>query len=68
MDPALTQIFCRKYTQERNRLLMEHNAGHEAAKRELTKVTKELDRLVQALIDGTLASVLKDRMSELERR
>ncbi len=68
MDPELTEVFCREYTKHRNRLLMERNAGREAAKRELAKVTKDLDRLVQALIDGTPASILKDRMSELERR
>ena len=68
MDPALTEIFCDEYTRHLNRLWMEQNASLAGAKSELAKVTKELDRLVQAIIDGVPGNRVKDKMGQLETR
>jgi len=68
MDPALMAIFCEEYTRHRNELAAEANAAITGAKAELTKVTNELDRLVQAIIDGVPGSHVKDKMAEREAR
>lgn len=68
MDPALSEIFCDEYTRHLNRLRMEQNASLAGAKSELAKVTKELDRLVQVIIDGVPGSRVKDKMGQLETR
>ncbi len=68
MDPALMAIFCEEYTRHRNELAAEANAAITGAKAELTKVTNELDRLVQAIIAGVPGSHVKDKMAEREAR
>ena len=68
MDPALMEIFCEEYTRHMNKLRMEQNAAITGAKAELAKVTKELDRLVQAILDGVPGSQVKDKMGQLEAR
>jgi len=68
MDPVLCDLFCQEYTKEMNRLHGEKNAQRDEDRRALTKVERELDRLVQALMDGVPASCVKDKMAELERR
>jgi site-specific DNA recombinase len=68
MDPALMEVFCAEYTRHMNALTHEHNAAREAAKAELGKVNRDLDRLVQALLDGAPARTVKDRMAQLEAR
>jgi site-specific DNA recombinase len=47
---------------------MEHNAAREAARTELARVTRELDRLVQALMEGVSAPTVKNKLGELEHR
>ncbi len=68
MDPELMAIFCEEYTRHRNELAAKANAAITGAKAELTKVTNELDRLVQAIIDGVPGSHVKDKVTELEAR
>jgi hypothetical protein len=45
-------IFCEEYTRYRNELAAEPNTAITGAKAELTKITNELDRLVQAISFG----------------
>lgn len=66
MDPALCDEFCKEYTRHMNRLRGEGNAQHKADKAALTKIERELDRLVKALMDGVPASRVKDKMADLE--
>ena len=54
--------FGRAYQQQ----IMLTNAAREGAKAELTRVNRDLDRLVQALLDGAPARTVKDRMAQLE--
>jgi site-specific DNA recombinase len=68
MDPDLMAVFCEEYTRHMNALTREHNAAREGAKAELSRVNRNLDRLVQALLDGAPARTVKDRMAHLEAR
>jgi site-specific DNA recombinase len=68
MDPDLMAVFCEEYARHMNALTQEHNAAREGAKAELDRVNHDLDRLVQALLDGTPARTVKDRMAQLEVR
>jgi hypothetical protein len=68
MDSDLMAVFCEGYTRHMNALTREHNAAREGAKAELARVDRDLDRLVQALLDGAPARTVKDRMAQLEAR
>lgn len=68
MDPALCDEFCKEYTRHTNRLRGEGNARHKVDRAALVKIDRELDRLVQALMDGVPASRVKDKMTDLENR
>ncbi|HUS97935.1 MAG TPA: recombinase family protein, partial [Hyphomicrobiaceae bacterium] len=68
MDPALMEVFCEEYTLHSNKLRGEQNAAITGAKAELQKTTRELGRLVQAIIDGVPGRQVKDKMGELETR
>jgi site-specific DNA recombinase len=68
MDPALCDLFCQEYTRQMNRLHRENNAHRKGDRSALAKIERELDRLVQALMDGVPASRVKDKMTDLENR
>ena len=56
--------FCREFAREMNRLRMEQRAGLSGAKRELERVKREIQKVVEAILDGVKGSELKDRMAE----
>ena len=68
MDPALCEVFCEEYTRHMNRIRMDYNAALAGKQAELDKVTRELDRLIQAIMDGVPGVQLKDRIAALEER
>jgi site-specific DNA recombinase len=68
MDPDLMAVFCEEYPRHMNALSREHNVAREGARAELSRVNRDLDRLVQALLDGAPARTVKDRMAQLEAR
>jgi DNA invertase Pin-like site-specific DNA recombinase len=68
MDPELFEVFCEEFTAETNRLRAAAGQAIAERARELAKVTRDLDRLVQAILDGAPAATVKDRMAELEAR
>ncbi|MFT8327434.1 recombinase family protein [Gluconobacter oxydans] len=68
MDPALFKEFCDEFTREVNRLRMEKGADLTTLKSELPKIEHELDKAVQAILDGFASSALKTRMEQLEAR
>ncbi|MBS0984609.1 recombinase family protein [Gluconobacter cerinus] len=68
MDPALFREFCDEFTREINRLRMEKGADLVALKSELPKIERELDKAIQAILDGVPGSRLKDRIGQLETR
>ncbi|GBQ09101.1 recombinase family protein [Acetobacter cerevisiae] len=68
MDPALFKEFCDAFTREVNRLRMEKRADLLSLKSELPKIERELDKAIQAILDGVPGSRLKDRIGQLESR
>jgi DNA invertase Pin-like site-specific DNA recombinase len=60
--------FCREFAREMNRLRMEQRAGLSGAKRELERVKREIQKVVEAIVDGVKGSELKDRMADLQNR
>jgi site-specific DNA recombinase len=63
MDPALLEEFCAEYTAHLNRLRGTKNASRAAAKAALEKLTREKERLIQAIKDGMPASEVKDDLA-----
>ena len=68
MDPALMEIFCDEFTREVNRLRRAQNTARDGIRTELEKVEGELDRLIQAIMDGVPGISLKDKIGALEDR
>ncbi|WP_199229733.1 zinc ribbon domain-containing protein, partial [Azospirillum sp. TSO22-1] len=68
MDPALCDVFAEEYVRHLNRLRMEHNAALARHRAELIKITKETERLIQAILDGVPGAQVKDRMILLDAR
>jgi hypothetical protein len=71
MDPMLFKEFCDEFTREVNRLRIEKSASLHAAKVELPRITRELDKLVQRVLDTDDLSSIKvyeKKMCELEAR
>ena len=68
MEPALFKEFCTEFTKEVNRLRIERGADLEGWKRELERIDKELDKIVDAIVQGFPLSKLKDKSEKLEAR
>jgi hypothetical protein len=68
MEPGLFKEFCDEFTREVNRLRSERGADLEARKRELERVDRELDKAIQAILDGVPGAKLKDRIGALDAR
>ena len=68
MEPALFKEFCDEFTREMNRLRMEQSSEIAGRRKELERVQRELDRAVQAILDGVPGSQLKDKIGKLEAR
>ena len=60
--------FCLEFTREMNRLRMEQRAGITTAERELSRVKNEIEKVIDAIIDGVKGSEVKDRMAALQDR
>ncbi|MEO1602825.1 MAG: recombinase family protein, partial [Pseudomonadota bacterium] len=68
MKPELVEVFCREYTEHANRLVAEHNVGLTTAQKELEKIDRDLDKLVEAILDGVPGAWVKDKMAAVELR
>jgi site-specific DNA recombinase len=69
MDPELFRVFVGEFAAEWNRLQAEAGAGRAAQEAELEKVRRQIERLIDALADGTLpAASVRDRLADLEQR
>jgi DNA invertase Pin-like site-specific DNA recombinase len=68
MHKGRFEKFCQAYTKELNRQHMEARAAVSGGKKELEKVERELQKLIQAIIDGVPGLTLKDRIQVLEDR
>jgi site-specific DNA recombinase len=60
--------FCRGFTKEMNRLRMEQRASLSGARRELERVKRDVQRLIQAIKDGLTGPDLKAEWNGLQER
>jgi hypothetical protein len=69
MDPALFREFCDEFTREMNRLRMEDRASIDAARTEVRKIERELEKLMQLFLNDAMPiEMVKERSSKLEAR
>ncbi|WP_128255488.1 recombinase family protein [Falsirhodobacter deserti] len=68
MDPDLVKVFAEEYIAERNRLAARHTDDRAVKEKELQKVIKEQDALVNALLSGLPPDRIKAKMEQLEIR
>jgi hypothetical protein len=68
MDPALFREFCDEFTKEVNRLRIERGADLEGWKRELERTDRELDKAIDAILQGVPPLKLKEKIEKLEAR
>jgi len=68
MDPVLFEAFAAEFTVEWNRLQATLCGDLTARKAELGKIKAHIERLVDALVNGTPVSAVKDRLRMLEDR
>ena len=66
MDPDLFKAFATEFIAEANRIRMEETADVDAARRDLGRVTQQIDKLVMAIADGADALPLNAKIKELE--
>ncbi len=69
IEPVLFGEFCAEFTREVNRLRMEAGASLEAGRSELTRIDRELPKLVQRVLDTedlTTIRAYEAKMRELE--
>ena len=60
--------FCREFAKEMNRLRMEQRASLSGAKRELERVKREIEKVVDAIVEGYRTPELKARNDSLQER
>jgi hypothetical protein len=60
--------FCREFAKEMNRLRMEQRAGQSSAKRELERVRREIQKVIEAIKAGYAGLELKAEMGALQTR
>ncbi len=68
MDPEMFQVFIREFTAEWNRLQGNSAAEQAARAGELQRVRHQIERLVDAITEGTPVAAVGDRLAGLERR
>ncbi|WP_323717664.1 recombinase family protein [Paracoccus aminovorans] len=68
MDPELVKVFAEEYIAERNRLAASHVDDRAVKQKELAKLIKEQDALVNALLSGLPPERIKAKMEQLESR
>ena len=66
MSPELFNEFCAEFTREVNRLRIERGADLAGWRSELEKVDRELDKMVDAILQGFPPAKLKDKAEKLE--
>ena len=68
MEPELVKEFVSEYHRELNRLNSSAEQEVDRARRDLDKVDREMDRLVQAIKDGVKASRVVEELDALEQK
>ena len=60
--------FCREFTKEMNRLRMEQRASLSGARRELDRVKRDIEKVIDAIVQGYASPELKARNDSLQER
>ena len=68
MDPQLFSEFCDEFTREMNRLRIEGRASLEAARSEVKRIDRELETLLNLILEGGPARQINAKMVQLEAR
>ncbi len=68
MAPDVYQAFAKEFTAEWNRMQAEVSGDQAAKRTELDRVRQQLERLVDAIANGTPIGALQSRMTTLEAR
>ena len=68
MDPDAYKAFAEEFTAEWNRLQMETTGDHAARVAELERTVRQIERMVDAIANGTAASAISVRLNALEQR
>jgi site-specific DNA recombinase len=68
MEPALFEEFAREFTAEVNRKRWALASEKETLQRELARATKQIDKLVEAIIEGADALAVNAKLRLLERQ
>ncbi len=68
MEPDAFKVFVEQFTAEWNRLQAESGADRAAWESELSRLTAQVERLVDALANGTPAIAINGRLGALEKR
>jgi site-specific DNA recombinase len=68
MEPHLVEEFIRAYHKETNASAADQTSMRGRIERELGKVSKRLDALIEAMADGYRSESLQEKLSELEAR
>ncbi|KAB2756311.1 recombinase family protein [Brucella anthropi] len=71
MEPALFKEFCDEFTHEMNRLRMEGRASIDQAEAEVTRIDRELDKLMKLIMassDDDAPTRMMKQMKDLEAR
>ena len=69
VDPELFAHFCEVFTQEMNRLRMEGRASIASSEAELTKINRELEKILDLYLSDALSvEMVKERSKKLEAR
>jgi site-specific DNA recombinase len=68
MAPEMVEEFVVAYHEEVNRHRREATAARAGKERELAEVTRKLDKLIEALIEGYRTAGLQQKLEELEAR
>ncbi len=66
MNDELLEVFCDEYTRHLNQLRTDASISRSRDEARPSKITREMDRLVEAIIDGVPAERIKDRMTALD--
>jgi hypothetical protein len=65
--PGLFKAFANAFTTEWNRQQGANAAGQDALRAERQKITQQMERLVDAIADGTPTALVNERLAELEQ-
>jgi hypothetical protein len=68
MEPELFKELCDEFTREVNRLRIERSADIVSQRKEMERAQRDLDRAIQAILDGVPGAQLKDKIGGLEAR